>query len=57
MFVKGFENGYYLSPCVMSEIRPQMEIYKKEVFGAVLLIIPFDDEEVIKNKFFYCYLQ
>lgn len=44
--INGLENGYYLSPCVMTEITPEMEIYKEEVFGAVLLIIPFDNEEV-----------
>lgn len=45
--VDGLEKGYYLSPCIMTEITNEMEIYKEEVFGAVLLIIPFENEEVI----------
>lgn len=40
------EKGYYLEPCILSNITPVMKIYQEEVFGAVLLIIPFDKDEV-----------
>uniref|UniRef100_A0A915PX81 Aldehyde dehydrogenase domain-containing protein n=1 Tax=Setaria digitata TaxID=48799 RepID=A0A915PX81_9BILA len=43
--VKGLENGYYLSPAVLECIDEQMKIYKEEVFGAAMLIIPFQDDE------------
>ncbi|ULT98457.1 hypothetical protein L3Y34_000079 [Caenorhabditis briggsae] len=43
--VPGLENGYYLSPCILTDITPNMTVYKEEIFGAVLLIIPFDTEE------------
>ncbi|CAG9532855.1 unnamed protein product [Cercopithifilaria johnstoni] len=43
--VKGLENGYYLSPAVLDSITEQMRIYKEEVFGAAMLIIPFQSNE------------
>ncbi|EFO25562.1 aldehyde dehydrogenase [Loa loa] len=45
VIVKGLENGYYLSPAVLDSITEQMRIYKEEVFGAVMLIIPFQNNE------------
>lgn len=44
--VKGLENGYYLSPAILDSINEQMKIYKEEVFGAAMLIIPFQNNEV-----------
>lgn len=43
--VQGLEGGYYLSPCILTDITPKMSVYREEIFGAVLLIIPFDSEE------------
>uniref|UniRef100_A0A0R3RVF2 Aldedh domain-containing protein n=1 Tax=Elaeophora elaphi TaxID=1147741 RepID=A0A0R3RVF2_9BILA len=43
--VKGLEDGYYLSPAVLDSITEQMRIYKEEVFGAAMLIIPFRNNE------------
>lgn len=43
--VKGLENGYYLSPAILDSINEQMKIYKEEVFGAAMLIIPFQNNE------------
>ncbi|VDM79605.1 unnamed protein product [Strongylus vulgaris] len=43
--VPGLENGFYLSPCVLTEIRKDMAVYNEEIFGAVLLVIPFDTED------------
>lgn len=39
-----FCNGYYYSPTVL-EVDKTMTIWKEEVFGPVLVAIPFDDEE------------
>ncbi|VDN02023.1 unnamed protein product [Thelazia callipaeda] len=43
--VKGLENGYYLSPAILDCVNQQMRIYKEEVFGAAMLIIPFEENE------------
>ncbi|RCN33422.1 hypothetical protein ANCCAN_20749 [Ancylostoma caninum] len=46
--VPGLEDGFYLSPCVLTDIRKDMVVYREEIFGAVLLVIPFDtDDEAI----------
>jgi len=38
-------DGYYLQPTVFADVDPQSELAQKEVFGPVLSIIPFDNEE------------
>ena len=43
--VPGLEGGYYLSPCILEHVTRQMNIYKEEVFGAALLLIPFETED------------
>ncbi len=41
----GFERGYYVQPTVFSEVRPDMTIAREEIFGPVLVILPYDDED------------
>jgi acyl-CoA reductase-like NAD-dependent aldehyde dehydrogenase len=41
----GLDVGYYVAPTVFSEVRPEMTIAQEEIFGPVLVIMPFDDEE------------
>jgi aldehyde dehydrogenase (NAD+) len=36
--------GYYCRPTVFADVTPDMEIYKQEIFGPVLSIMPFEDE-------------
>lgn len=36
--------GYFLSPTVLTDVTPEMAIAKEEVFGPVLVIMPFRDE-------------
>jgi aldehyde dehydrogenase (NAD+) len=36
--------GYYLQPTVFADVDPRSELAQQEVFGPVLSIIPFDDE-------------
>uniref|UniRef100_A0A7E4UTC3 Aldedh domain-containing protein n=1 Tax=Panagrellus redivivus TaxID=6233 RepID=A0A7E4UTC3_PANRE len=43
--VPDFPNGYYLEPAVLTGITPKMTVYGEEIFGAVLLIIPFDTDD------------
>ena len=42
---EGLERGYFVRPTVFSEVRNDMTIAREEIFGPVLAIIPYDDEE------------
>jgi acyl-CoA reductase-like NAD-dependent aldehyde dehydrogenase len=42
---EGLDKGYYVRPTVFSEVSPDMTIAQEEIFGPVLSIIPYDDEE------------
>ncbi|AMJ60992.1 aldehyde dehydrogenase family protein [Bosea sp. PAMC 26642] len=37
--------GYFARPTIFSEVRPDMRIAREEIFGPVLTIIPYSDEE------------
>ncbi len=41
----GLEKGYYVKPTVFADVNNQMEIARTEIFGPVLSIIPFENEE------------
>ena len=40
----GFDRGYYVKPTVFAGVRNKMRIAQEEVFGPVLVLIPFKDE-------------
>lgn len=40
-----FPNGYFFSPTILSNVAPDSFIAQNEVFGPVLSVIPFEDEE------------
>ena len=42
--------GHYLSPCVMTDVRDDAEIARKEVFGAVAVLFRFSDEEEVVRR-------
>ncbi len=42
---EGTGSGYYVKPTVFSEVTTEMTIAQEEIFGPVLSIIPYDDEE------------
>ena len=42
---EGLERGYFVQPTVFSEVTPEMRIAQEEVFGPVLAIMPYDDED------------
>ena len=42
---EGLDRGYFVRPTVFSEVTPEMTIAKEEIFGPVLSIQPYDDEE------------
>ncbi|HEU4520035.1 MAG TPA: CoA-acylating methylmalonate-semialdehyde dehydrogenase [Microvirga sp.] len=37
--MQGYENGFYLGGCLFDEVRPEMRIYKEEIFGPVLSVV------------------
>ncbi len=41
----GVEKGYFVRPTIFADVTPEMTIYREEIFGPVLSIIPFDTEE------------
>jgi aldehyde dehydrogenase (NAD+) len=41
---EGFDKGYYVKPTIFSNVNNQMTIAQTEIFGPVLSIIPFKDE-------------
>ncbi len=41
----GLEKGYYFSPTVVADVEQQFDIVQNEVFGPVVTLMPFDDEE------------
>ncbi|WP_120632701.1 aldehyde dehydrogenase family protein [Ruegeria sp. EL01] len=41
----GFEHGWYARPTIFADVNNQMRIAREEIFGPVLVIIPFETEE------------
>ena len=39
------DRGYYVKPTVFGEVTPEMAIAREEIFGPVLAIMPYADEE------------
>lgn len=40
-----FAKGNFLEPTIFDEVKPAMRIAREEIFGPVLVVIPFDTEE------------
>ncbi len=43
--MQGYENGFYMGGCLFDEVRPEMTIYKEEIFGPVLSVVRAKDYE------------
>ncbi|WP_206245283.1 aldehyde dehydrogenase family protein [Novosphingobium terrae] len=41
---EGLEQGYYVRPTVFADVTPEMTIAQEEIFGPVLVIMPYEDE-------------
>ncbi len=39
------DQGYFVEPTVFADVRHEMRISQEEIFGPVLTVIPFDDEQ------------
>lgn len=37
--MQGYENGHFLGGCLFDEVKPEMRIYKEEIFGPVLSVV------------------
>lgn len=44
---EGLNRGYYVRPTVFTDVTSDMTIYKEEIFGPVLCLMPFDTEEEV----------
>jgi len=42
--VAGCEGGYFVEPTVFADVRPEMKIFREEVFGPFTSVTPFRDE-------------
>ncbi len=42
---EGLSRGYFARPTIFSEVQPDMRIAQEEIFGPVLCLIPYQDEE------------
>jgi aldehyde dehydrogenase (NAD+) len=45
--VEGFDGGFFYSPTLVTGVAPESRIAQEEVFGPVLCVIPFDDEDEV----------
>ncbi|MCP3013806.1 aldehyde dehydrogenase family protein [Nocardiopsis dassonvillei] len=43
--VRGRPNGYYVNPTVFADVSNDMRVAQEEIFGPVLVLIPYDTEE------------
>lgn len=41
----GIEKGYFIKPTVFSEVNNDMTVAREEIFGPVLVMIPYESEE------------
>jgi aldehyde dehydrogenase (NAD+) len=42
---EGLEDGWYARPTIFADVTNEMRIAREEIFGPILVIIPFDSEE------------
>ena len=43
--MQGYENGFFVGACLFDNVKPEMEIYKQEIFGPVLSTVRTDNYE------------
>ncbi len=42
---EGFEKGYFVKPTVFADVKNDMDVARTEIFGPVLSVMPFENEE------------
>lgn len=40
------DHGYFMSPSVLTNVKPQMSVYREEIFGPVLCAMPFESDDL-----------
>ncbi|MFF2505106.1 aldehyde dehydrogenase family protein [Streptomyces sp. NPDC058067] len=40
-----FEKGFYVAPTLLADCTNDMRVVREEIFGPVVVVVPFDDEE------------
>ncbi|WP_217177366.1 aldehyde dehydrogenase family protein [Streptomyces sp. AC495_CC817] len=40
-----YERGFYVPPTLLADCTPDMRVVREEIFGPVVVVLPFDDEE------------
>lgn len=40
-----YERGFYVAPTVLADCTPDMRVVREEIFGPVVVVLPFDDED------------
>ena len=46
---QGYENGYFVGPTIFDDVKPEMKIYKEEIFGPVLSMVTTETYEEALN--------
>jgi acyl-CoA reductase-like NAD-dependent aldehyde dehydrogenase len=42
---EGYDGGYFVEPTIFDDVRPDMRIAQEEIFGPVLSVLGYDDED------------
>ena len=42
---KGFDRGFFYEPTLITDVDNSMTVAREEIFGPVLVAIPFDDDD------------
>jgi acyl-CoA reductase-like NAD-dependent aldehyde dehydrogenase len=42
---EGLERGFYVQPTVLADVQPRSRVEQEEVFGPVLVVLPYDSED------------
>ena len=42
---EGLDRGFYIRPTIFADVSPDMAIAREEIFGPVLVLIPYDSED------------
>jgi len=45
--IQGFENGFFMEPAVFTGVTDDMTIAREEIFGPVMSVLDFDDEDEV----------
>lgn len=45
--LQGLENGFFVSPTIFADVRDGMRIASEEIFGPVMSVLDFDEEEEV----------